>query len=328
MSLFKRKDSSLWWVKFSVNGRRIQESTGTDDRKQAQEYHDRRKAELWEQSRLGVKAAHTWQEAVVRWLRETQHKKSHQDDVQRLRWLDQHLRGVRLSEIDRGKIDAIVTAKAADGAANGTINRHLALIRSILRRAMDEWEWLDRVPKVRLLPEPKLRVRYLEQEDFRRLLVELPEHLASLVVFSLETGLRQSNVKELTWSQVDMERGQAWIHADQAKGKKAFNVPLSGAALSVIRQQVGKHPVYVFSFRGKPIRYVNNSAWKSALKRAGITDFRWHDLRHTWATWHRQKDTPLDVLQELGAWKSPEMVRRYAHLSGDHLRRHVRDMTE
>lgn len=193
---------------------------------------------------------------------------------------------------------------------------------------MDEWEWLDRVPKVRLLPEPKLRVRYLEQEDFRRLLVELPEHLASLVVFSLETGLRQSNVKELTWSQVDMERGQAWIHADQAKGKKAFNVPLSGAALSVIRQQVGKHPVYVFSFRGKPIRYVNNSAWKSALKRAGITDFRWHDLRHTWATWHRQKDTPLHVLQELGAWKSPEMVRRYAHLSGDHLRRHVRDMTE
>ncbi len=60
-------------------------------------------------------------------------------------------------------------------------------------------------------------------------------------------------------------------------------------------------------------------AWKAALGRAGIADFRWHDLRHTWASWHVQVDTPLNALQELGGWESADMVRRYAHLAPDHL---------
>ena len=83
--------------------------------------------------------------------------------------------------------------------------------------------------------------------------------------------------------------------------------------------RLGKHPTHVFSYRGRPIRQVSTKAWKKALKRAGIEDFRWHDLRHTWASWHVQNGTPLFALQELGGWESPEMVRRYAHLSAEHL---------
>jgi len=75
----------------------------------------------------------------------------------------------------------------------------------------------------------------------------------------------------------------------------------------------------VFTHRGKPAGSVNTKAWKAALGRAGITDFRWHDLRHTWASWHVQVDTPLNALQELGGWESADMVRRYAHLAPDHL---------
>jgi integrase len=75
----------------------------------------------------------------------------------------------------------------------------------------------------------------------------------------------------------------------------------------------------VFSFRGKPIVQVSTKAWYGALKRAEIKNFRWHDLRHTWASWHVQQGTPLFVLQELGGWESAEMVRRYAHLAADHL---------
>ena len=67
----------------------------------------------------------------------------------------------------------------------------------------------------------------------------------------------------------------------------------------------------------------NNAAWNKALKRAGIEDFKWHDLRHTWASWHVQAGTPLHVLQELGGWESAEMVRRYAHLSSEHLAEYV-----
>ena len=79
------------------------------------------------------------------------------------------------------------------------------------------------------------------------------------------------------------------------------------------------HPTHLFSFNGKPIIQVSTKAWYRGLDRAGITDFRWHDLRHTWASWHVQNGTPLHALQELGGWETADMVRRYAHLTADHL---------
>lgn len=82
----------------------------------------------------------------------------------------------------------------------------------------------------------------------------------------------------------------------------------------------GKHPRWVFPKAGKPVYQTSTKAWFEALKRSGIEDFCWHDLRHTWASWHVQNGTPLHVLQELGGWSSLKMVQRYAHLSGEHLR--------
>ena len=114
-------------------------------------------------------------------------------------------------------------------------------------------------------------------------------------------------------------RRTAWIHPDQAKARKAIAVPLSAAAVIVIREQIGKHPTHVFSYQGKSVTQVNTRTWRTALMRVGIENFRWHDLRHTWASWHVQAGTPLHVLQELGGWECVEMVRKYAHLSSDHL---------
>ena len=96
-------------------------------------------------------------------------------------------------------------------------------------------------------------------------------------------------------------------------------MPLNETALQVLRVQKGQHPVYVFTFRGQKVLQVSGAAWYRALERAGIEDFRWHDLRHTWASWHVQNGTPLHALQELGGWESSEMVRRYAHFSAEHL---------
>jgi integrase len=323
MSLYKRKDSSVYWVKFRHNGQTIQRSTGTADKLKAQEYHDRLKVELWEQQRLGVKPKRLWYEAVERWLRETEHKASQVSDKFHLRWLDGYLCDVPLTEINRDMIDKIMAAKKAEGVANSSVNRVLEVVRAILRKAANEWEWLDRAPYFRMLPEPKRRIRWLTREEAARLLAELPEHLNAMVRFSLETGLRKSNVTGLLWSQVDIERRCAWVHADQAKARKAIAVPLSNAAAAVLREQLGKHSTHVFSYRGNPIGMPNNSAWEKALKRAGIENFRWHDLRHTWASWHVQAGTPLHVLQELGGWESVEMVRRYAHLSTGHLADYV-----
>jgi len=327
MSLYKRKDSPHWWIKLTVNGRRLQESTGTADRKRAQELHDKLKAELWEQSRLGVKAGYSWNQAVLKWLGETRHKATQHDDKNHLRWLDSYIGGVALADIDRNLLDRIVTARQAEGVSNATVNRTLAVIRAILRRACYEWAWIDRIPKVRLLPEPSRRVRWITSEEAGRLLEELPAHLAAIARFSLETGLRQANVTGLQWSQVDLVRRCAWIHPDQAKARKAIAVPLSNGAVVVIREQEGKHPTHVFTYQGKPIQEVNTKAWRNALKRAGIEDFRWHDLRHTWASWHVQAGTPLHALQELGGWETVDMVRRYAHLSSEHLAGYVDRMS-
>ncbi len=115
----------------------------------------------------------------------------------------------------------------------------------MLNSAKNNWEWLDTVPTVKLLPEPKKRLRWLTQEEVGRLLTELPEHLEAMARFALATGLRESNVTGLQWSQLDMQRRCAWIHADQAKAEKAIGVPLNDEALAVIRLQIGKHDTHV-----------------------------------------------------------------------------------
>jgi integrase len=90
--------------------------------------------------------------------------------------------------------------------------------------------------------------------------------------------------------------------------------------MEIIRRQIGKHLRFVFTYKGEHIKRFNTRAWTNALKRAGIQDFKWHDLRHTWASWHVQNGTSLQELQLLGGWSCFEMVLRYAHLSSNHLR--------
>jgi integrase len=97
-------------------------------------------------------------------------------------------------------------------------------------------------------------------------------------------------------------------------------VPLSDVACRVLEAQRGLHEGWVFPKAGKPVHQTSTRAFRSAVERAGLTDFSWHDLRYTWASWHVQNGTPLHVLQELGGWASIKMVQRYAHLSGEHLR--------
>ncbi len=318
MSLCRR--GRIWWIDVvSPTGERIRRSTETANKSLAQEHHDQLKVELWRISKLGERPRRTWNEAVIRWLKESSHKKTIGMDKAHLRWLDRFLRGKYLDEISRSLIDRITDARLAEGRANGTVNRTLEIVRAILRRAVGEWEWLEKAPQFRLLKEPTRRVRFITQEEARRLLAELPSHLADMAAFSLATGLRRSNVTGLQWTQVDMERRVAWIHPDEAKAQKAIPVPLNAEALNLIRAQLGRHLTHVFSYQGKPVKQLNTKAWYGALKRAGIENFRWHDLRHTWASWHAQNGTPLHALQELGGWNSVEMVRRYAHFSAEHL---------
>jgi integrase len=101
----------------------------------------------------------------------------------------------------------------------------LELLRAILRKCVNEWEWLERAPQIRMLKEPVRRVRFLTPEEAERLLAVLPEHPADMAVFSLATGLRASNVTGLQWSAMDLSRRLAWVHPGQAKARKAIPVP-------------------------------------------------------------------------------------------------------
>lgn len=321
MSLFRR--GTTWWIDFTTpGGKRIRCTTNTQDKTQAKELHDKLKSDAWRVQALGEKPKRTWDEAAYKWLMETQHKATHEEDKAKLRWLQQYFRGRPLESIDRELIASVGDIKARE-SSQSTANRHLALVRAILRRAAIDWEWINRPPKVRLFREARRRIRWITPEQAQKLLGELPEHQRDVVLFALATGLRQANVIKLEWSQVDLGRNVAWIHADQAKGRKDIHVSLSSIAVAVLRRQVGKHPERVFTFQGKPIAWANTRAWRNALKRAGIGDFRWHDLRHTWASWLVQQGTPLHVLQEMGGWETGEMVRRYAHLTPAHFVKHA-----
>ena len=318
MSLYKREGSTIWWTQFRFNGKRIQKSTGTDDRGRAEEFEARLKAGLYDQQRLGAVQERSWNEAVVRYVAETKHKASHITDLYHLRWLDQHLSGVMLSAIDRNTLESIIQKKSAEGVKPRTVNAVSNTIRAVMMKAWKDWEWIDRIPKFRILQEPKRRIRFITREEWSRLRAELPPHLRRMATFAIETGLRRANVTGLKWSQVDLNRKIVWYHADEMKGRQAHPCPLSAAAAQVIRE-CSRDSLFVFTYKGKPVRQTGTTAWENACKRAGIENFRWHDLRHTWASWHVQEGTPLHVLQELGGWESPEMVRKYAHLTPGHL---------
>lgn len=364
MSLFRRGE--IWYASYSLpGGKRIKESLGTADKRQAQELHDKRKAELWRVDRLGDFPDVTFEEACLRWIEEKSDKKSLDTDKGRMGfWLEQ-FEGVRLKDITEARIYSAVSrmhnrshleiwkAKVAASRKKGnpdpeyvakpvttsTKAKHLALMKAILRAAERDWKWLEKAPVIKIPAVRNKRVRWLEKEEAKRLIDECPEPLKSVVKFALTTGLRRSNIINLEWQQIDMQRRVAWVNPEDSKSNRAIGVALNDTACKVLRDQIGNHHKFVFVHTKagrrpdgsvtpavRKMRVDDGRAWKSACKRAGIEDFRFHDLRHTWASWLIQSGVPLSVLQEMGGWESIEMVRRYAHLAPNHLTEHAKQI--
>ena len=320
MPIYKRKNG-VWYVDITTqSGQRIRQTTGTKNEQEAQRLYHKLKYELWSARHFDEKPDKLWEEAALRWIDEMQAKKSIANDLCRLRQLPE-LRGHYLRHLSREFIMAVVAAKQC---SDSTKNRYLALIRAILNKAAKEWQWLDDVPKITLYREAKRRIRWLNRSEAERLVAALPEYMADMALFSLNTGLRQRNVLELKWEQINLSRKTAWIYPDEAKAGRAIGIALNQTALAVLEKQMGKHPSFVFTYpSGRPVKSISSRIWKNALAEAGITDFRWHDLRHTWASWLVQAGVPLAALQEMGGWESISMVQRYANLAPEHLHEHA-----
>lgn len=359
MSIYRR--GRIWWVKITAPGRpTVRESAGTANQVAAQEYHDKRAAELWRIRRLGERARTAFADVAADWI--TAHAKdkaSFEDDRLRLKvmlpllpaWLDE-LTTTRLTAIrDELRKGRTVTLKTPTGrertvtraVGRSTANKYLAILSAILHHAHAR-EWIAAVPAVPMYPKAKRkRFTVLTFEQATTLLNELPAHLAALTRFALATGLRDANVRELKWSEVDLGARVARVWGDEAKAGELIPVPLNEAAVEVLQGQLGQHSEFVFTYekrigskkRGEACRIErrpitkrsNNSAWRKARERAGLPGLRFHDLRHSWATWHKMAGTPDFELQQMGGWSDARMLRVYAHVAAQHLVRHANAIT-
>lgn len=256
--------------------------------------------------------------AIKRYQDETKNKDHINEYSQFKRFLEVH-GDIFIDEINRKLINEFVEKRIKDEVSETTINRTLQKIRALLNKAKREWEILKGhdLPYIRLFKETNNgRVRWLNLQEVARLVEKLREHTAQMMLFTLETGLRETNITQLRWNQIDLKKGIIYIEgADILKSERPFVVPLSKKAIAILKAEKGKHPERVFTYCKKPISKANTKAFRNAVKECGIKDFRWHDLRHTWATRHIQRDTPLNILQRLGGWSDLKSVQRYAHYS-------------
>lgn len=260
--------NGVWYMDIRTpSGKRIRRSLGTQDKQKAQELRAKLEHEFWQQSRLGIKPKKLWDEAALKWLQEKENdKKSIQDDISRLRNLPQ-LRGIFLDELDRETIMSVIEQKMC---SNSTKNRYIALIRAILYKARDEWGWVDEIPKLKQYKEPSKRVRWLKPEEAQRLIDALPDNFwRQMAIFSLNTGLRQSNVFNLKWEQINLAQRIAWVYPDETKAANAIGVPLNQTAIQVLSERIGIHQTFVFTNSvNNPIKELDKRVWEYSLKKS------------------------------------------------------------
>jgi integrase len=303
MPLYER--DGVWYIDIRNGGRRIRRSAGTADRREAQRIHDELAARAW---KIRVHGKHL-SDALLLWHTAKTRRPSSQRALRQIR---QQYKDRPLALVTEESI-----AEAFGAKAPGTFNKLAAVFRAALNLAHAKG-WIEAAPRIARRKEPTVEPRYLTAQEWKRLRGELPEHLKPMADFAIATGLRWANVAGLTWERVSLSRKLAWVPASTAKAGKTISIPLSAAAIRALQAVSGERKGFAFTYNGARIGSPK-TAWNKATARAGLTGFRWHDLRHTWASWHAMAGTPLDVLQKLGGWETREMVDRYAHLAPTYL---------
>ncbi len=212
-----------------------------------------------------------------------------------------------------------------------TCNRYLAALSHAFTIAVQEWEWLQHNPvrNVRRRPEPRGRVRFLSEEERHRLLVACQAtdgRLYALVVAAVSTGARSGELLSLRWPDVDLVAGRAVFH--HTKNGERRSVPLTGPALAILQRRSCVRRLdtnHVFA-GSRGMATFPRKHWLKALERAGIADFRFHDLRHTAASYLAMNGATLAKIAEILGHKTLAMVKRYAHLTEQHTARVVERM--
>ena len=317
--LYKQPTSKYWYVKLKHRGRIIRRSTGSTNKKDAQRVEGELRRQL---SALRQKSGHTFSDACVRWISEKQKKKSLHLDLTIIEWLKPHLASVYIAEITRERVEELRQLKRQE-VGEQTVDRYMALLRAILKRARDDWEWIETIPKVPMYGSQSRPPRFLTWEQFISLSSELPCHLRAPAWFAVSTGMRTAAIQSLRWDWIS--RDGVRFPPNVMKNNDWLTIPLSAVAWQVLAechiQSSSMDHVFV-SHVGKPwAENFKTRAWDKAAIRAGLEGVTFHDLRHTFASWMLQKGVPEHVVMELGGWKTREAFKIYARFSKESLER-------
>lgn len=262
-------------------------------------------------------------EAATKYLNEAHHKITIDRDRTLITQLEPYIHHLYIDEVHNGTMAPFVAGRLKEGVKTRTINYGLQVARRILNLAAREWfddnnqSWLASAPLIKMLPETDLRKPYpITWEEQDRLFAHLPEHLRDMSLFVVNTGCRDKMICSLKWDHEikipELNTSIFFIPAEIMKAKRDHIVVLNDIARDIIESQRGKHPEYVFTFRGKPIHGMNNSAWRRARKNAGLVQVRVHDLRHTFGRRLRAAGVGVEDREDLLGHKSNRMTTHYS----------------
>lgn len=269
----------------------------------------------------------TLEELIERYIRDVLPTKPKSMNAQgrQLRWWKKELGYLSLADISPSVL-AETRDKLHKGRQPATVVRYMAALSHAFSVAVNEWEWLDDNPmrKVRRPKEPRGRVRFLSEGERKRLLAACKasdcKQLYPVVVLAISTGMRQMEIMGISWADVDLNRGYIILH--ETKNDERRSVPLVGHAKELIQEMAKVRRIdtnLLFFSETKPIAPVFiRTPWGKALKEAEIEDFKFHDLRHTAASYLAMNGASLAEIADILGHKTLQMVKRYAHLSEQH----------
>jgi integrase len=313
----------LWHIDKRINGQRVCQSTGTADLEEAERFLARQVEESRQAQVYGVRPSRTFEEAAAKFVLENQHKRSLDNDIGLLKQLMPWIGAVTLNHLHRGTLKPWVEHRLKEGVSNGTINHGLKIVRRIMNLAAGEWmdehglTWIASAPKIKLLPDLNKRRPYpLSWEEQDRLFRLLPDHLAQMSLFAVNTGCRVGEICNLKWEWeepiLQLDTSVFLIPGSRVKNGDERLVVLNRVAKSVVESVRGNDDTHVFTYRGRPIQRMLNTGWKKARVEAGLPQVRVHDLKHTFGRRLRAAGVGFEDRQDLLGHRAGRMTTHYS----------------
>ena len=318
MGIFKSERDGRYYIDYYFQGRRKREKIGPNKR-EAEIVLGKRKAQIREGKFFDIKRNEKikFKDFAKIYLESYSkpNKKSWQRDEASIKHLNGSFGGKYLYELTGIDFENYKRKRIEEKAMPGTIDKELGGLKHIFVKAK-EWGKIKENPavKVKLLRIDNARLRYLEEEEIKKLVNACSEHLKPIVIVALLTGMRRGEVLGLKWRDIDFNQKVIYLLNTKNGEKRVvyINEIVYTTLLGVKRR--GDSP-YVFCKKdGKPYGNLRKS-FATALEKAGIKDFHWHDLRHSYGSQLAMKGYPLQAIQKLMGHKSIRMTQRYAHLS-------------